>query len=423
MDRNILKSVVLGNQYEIEKIELVERNIIIDEYERLVLVGIRRAGKSFLLYQKIKDNLKKGIGWDEMLYINFEDERLSDFNNLDFDLLLELHFEIYAKRPMLFLDEIQNIAGWEKFARRVADQKYKVFITGSNAYMLSNEIQTTLGGRFIVKEVFPFSFGEYLKFNEMSYSENDLFVTEKRAAIKNKFSEYFSSGGFPESLSVSYKRDYINGIYQKIFLGDIAARYSINNYHALNTVIRKLAESVKQPMSFNRIANIVSSTGVKFSVNSAIKYMEYIENAWLVLSVDNIAGKIVDKMTNKKYYFADNGILNLFLTDSKTTLLENIVAVNLLRKYGRRDNVYFYHNNIEIDFYVDDLQQAYQVSFSIADKDTRHREVTALKKIHKVLPVKKCFIITYDEEETIIEDNIVINVVPIWKWLLNYDAN
>lgn len=133
--------------------------------------------------------------------------------------------------------------------------------------------------------------------------------------------------------------------------------------------------------------------------------------------------KIVDKMTNKKYYFTDNGILNLFLTDSKTTLLENLVAVNLLRKYGRRDNVYFYHNNIEIDFYVDDLQQAYQVSFSIADKDTRHREVTALKKIHRALPVKKCFIITYDEEETIIEDNIVINVVPIWKWLLNYDAN
>ena len=260
-------------------------------------------------------------------------------------------------------------------------------------------------------------------FSKENKNEFNLFVTEKRAAIKNKFSEYFSSGGFPESLSVSYKRDYINGIYQKIFLGDIAARYSINNYHALNTVIRKLAESVKQPMSFNRIANIVSSTGVKFSVNSAIKYMEYIENAWLVLPVDNIAGKLVDKMTSKKYYFTDNGILNLFLTDSKTTLLENIVAVNLLRKYGRRDNVYFYHNNIEIDFYVDDLQQAYQVSFSIADKDTRHREVTALKKIHKVLPVKKCFIITYDEEETIIEDNIVINVVPIWKWLLNYDAN
>ena len=252
----------------------------------------------------------------------------------------------------------------------------------------------------------------------MSYSDNDMYVTEKRALIKNKFSEYFLSGGFPESFGASYKRDYIKGIYQKIFLGDIAARYDINNYHALNTVIRKLAESIKQPMSFNRIANIVSSTGVKFSVNSAIKYLEYIENAWLILPIDNIAGKIVDKMTNKKYYFTDNGLLNLFLIDSETSLLENIVALNLMKNYGRRDNVFYYHNNIEVDFYVADLQQAYQVSYSVADKDTKLREVSALKKMHKVLPVKECFIVTYDEEEVIVEDDITINVVPIWKWLV-----
>ena len=418
MDKSVLKRVLLGNQYEIEKINLIKRDYDIDEYERLVLVGIRRAGKSFLLYQKIKDNLKNGIGWDEMLYINFEDERLGEFTAMDFDVLLEIHFELYGKRPMLFLDEVQNISGWEKFARRIADQKYKVFITGSNAQMLSNEIQTTLGGRYFVKEIYPFSFKEFLSFNEVSYSDNDMYVTEKRALIKNKFSEYFLSGGFPESFGVSYKRDYIKGIYQKIFLGDIAARYDINNYHALNTVIRKLAESIKQPMSFNRIANIVSSTGVKFSVNSAIKYLEYIENAWLILPIDNIAGKIVDKMTNKKYYFTDNGLLNLFLIDSETSLLENIVALNLMKNYGRRDNVFYYHNNIEVDFYVADLQQAYQVSYSIADKDTRLREMSALKKIHKVLPVKECFIVTYDEEEVIVEDDITINVVPIWKWLV-----
>lgn len=118
---------------KLKKINLIKRDYDIDEYERLVLVGIRRAGKSFLLYQKIKDNLKKGIGWDEMLYINFEDERLGEFTAMDFDVLLEIHFELYGKRPMLFLDEVQNISGWEKFARRIADQKYKVFIAGSNA--------------------------------------------------------------------------------------------------------------------------------------------------------------------------------------------------------------------------------------------------------------------------------------------------
>lgn len=419
MNKNILKSVLLGNQLEIERVELLERDFSLDEYERMVLVGIRRAGKSFLLYQKIKNNLRNGIGWDEMLYVNFEDERLSDFTVSDFDMLLELHFELYAKRPILFLDEIQNIEGWEKFARRVADQKYKAYITGSNAHMLSNEIQTTLGGRFSVKEVYPFSFKEFLDFNGINYSENDILVTEKRALVKNRFSEYFFYGGFPESISLRHKRDNVNGIFQKIFLGDIAVRYSINNYHALNVVIRKLAESIKQPMSFNRIANIVSSTGVKFSVNSAIKYMEYIENAWLVMPIDNIASKLVDKVTNKKYYFTDNGILNLFLVDAQTSLLENMVAVNLIRNYGKRDNVFFYHNNIEVDFYVSDMQQAYQVSYSLSDKDTRCREINALKKINKVLPVKEFFIITYDEEELIVEGDLKINVIPIWKWLIS----
>ena len=418
MNKNVLKSVILGNQLEIERVELFERDFSLDEYERMVLVGIRRAGKSFLLYQKIKNNLRNGIGWDEMLYVNFEDERLSDFTISDFDLLLELHFELYAKRPVLFLDEIQNIEGWEKFARRIADQKYKAYITGSNAHMLSNEIQTTLGGRFYVKEVYPFSFKEYLDFNGIGYSEKDIMVTEKRALIKNKFAEYFFYGGFPESISLKHKRDYVNGIFQKIFLGDIAARYSINNYHALNVVIRKLAESIKQPMSFNRIANIVNSTGVKFSVNSAIKYMEYIENAWLVLPIDNIASKLVDKVTNKKYYFTDNGILNLFLVDAQTSLLENMVAINLIKRYGKRDNVFFYHNNVDVDFYIADVQHAYQVSYSLSDKDTRYREISALKKINKVLSIKEFFIITYDEEDVIMDGDLTINVIPIWKWLV-----
>ena len=166
--------------------------------------------------------------------------------------------------------------------------------------MLSSEIQVTLGGRYIVKEVYPFSFEELLKYNNIPYTVNDVFVTQKRAAINNKFADYFFNGGFSESFTVPYKRYYLNGIYHKIFLGDIVARYNITNIHALNVVIRNLAESIKQLLSFNRIINIVNSTGTKFSVNSAITYMEYIENSWQILPVCNIAGKITEKTTNKK---------------------------------------------------------------------------------------------------------------------------
>ena len=180
-----------------------------------------------------------------------------------------------------------------------------------------------------------------------------------------------------------------------------------------------MAESVKQPMSFTRIANIVSSTGAKVGTNTIINYMEYAKDAWLISSVQNIAGKIVDKETNPKYYFTDNGILNLFLLDGNTTLLENLVAITLLRKYGRHDAVYFYNKEIEVDFYIPEASIAIQVCYSLDNSDgTFDREVNALLKLSKVLECKKLLIITRDSEEVFDINNKSIEVIPAWKWLL-----
>ncbi|GHT63115.1 hypothetical protein AGMMS50239_18400 [Bacteroidia bacterium] len=155
VNKEILKQVIADNQIEISNYQVIERNFNYEEFGNYVFVGIRRAGKSFLLYQRIQQLLKSGTGWNEMLYINFEDERLTGMKLEDLNLLLEVHLEMYDKKPMLFLDEIQNIDGWEKFARRLADSKHSVYITGSNAKMLSSEIQSTLGGRYIAVNVFP----------------------------------------------------------------------------------------------------------------------------------------------------------------------------------------------------------------------------------------------------------------------------
>ena len=149
MNRTILKSVIADNQLEVPKYKVIPRNFNFEEFGNYVFVGIRRAGKSFLLYQRMQQLLSLGMGWDEMLYINFEDERLVGMCVNDLNLLLEIHLEMYGKRPILFLDEIQNITGWDKFARRMADTKHRVYITGSNAKMLSGDVQTTLGGRYI----------------------------------------------------------------------------------------------------------------------------------------------------------------------------------------------------------------------------------------------------------------------------------
>ena len=145
-------------------------------------------------------------------------------------------------------------------------------------------------------------------------------------------------------------------------------------------MIKKLAESVKQPISFNRIANIVSTTGSKLSTTSAIKYVEYAESAWLLQRINNIAAKLAEKESNSKYYFTDNGILNLFLIDGNTSLLENLVAINLIRQFGKEDAVFFYNKGVEVDFYIPEEQWAIQVSYSIKDLETKERETDALIK-------------------------------------------
>jgi len=420
MFKNILKAVIADNQAEVPKFRVIPRNFTFEEFGNYVFSGIRRAGKSFLLYQRIQQLISRGIHWDEMLYVNFEDERLTGMTAEHLNLLLEVHLEMYGKKPILFLDEIQNIPGWEKFARRMADTKHRVYITGSNARMLSQDIQSTLGGRFIPVDVYPYDFQEFLAANSMVITENSLFSTEAKAEVLRKFNDYFYFGGFPEGAELSSKRDYLTSVYQKIFLGDIAARHGVENTFALRILFKKLAESIKQPMSFTRIANIVSSTGAKVGTNTIINYMEYARDAWLINPIQNIAGKLVEKETVPKYYFTDNGLLNLFLLDGNTSLLENMVAINLLRKYGRNDAVYFYNKGIEVDFYVPDATTAIQVCFDINNSlGTFDREVKALLKITEVLECRHLLIITRDTERMLEKSGKKIEVIPVWKWLIN----
>jgi predicted AAA+ superfamily ATPase len=420
MDKNILKTIIADNQVEVPKYKVIPRNFTFEEFGNYVFVGIRRAGKSFLLYQRMQQLLKQGIGWDEMLYINFEDERLVGMSVEDLNVLLEVHLEMYGKKPILFLDEIQNIMGWEKFARRMADTKHRVYITGSNAKMLSQDIQTTLGGRYIPIDVYPYNFREFLTANEISIDENSFYSTEAKAEILRKFNDYFYFGGFPESAEFTAKRDYLTSIYQKIYLGDIATRHSVENTFALRIIFKKLAESIKQPMSFTRIANIVSSTGAKVGTQTVINYIAYTKDAWLISSMQNIAGKLVDKETNPKYYFTDNGILNLFLLDGNTSLLENLVAINLLRKYGRNDAVFFYNKGVEVDFYIPNEALAIQICYDLNNSGgTFDRKVNALLKLPSVLECRKRMIITRDSEQILEICNQSIEVIPVWKWLLN----
>ena len=416
IDKDLIKQLIAEYQREVVNIRLIERDYELEDGLNYVFVGLRRAGKSYLMFQQIQKLLKNGHSIDEILYFNFEDDRLVTLDTADLDLIKTCYEEMYDHKQFFFLDEIQIVPNWEKFARRLADQNYRVYITGSNAKMLSSEIATTLGGRYMIRNVYPFSFKELLTSANID-NNNKNAIFRFRTEINKAFEAYFRFGGLPEAIKVENKREWLSNLYQKVFFGDLISRYQIRNDFALRVLIRKLAESVKQPSSFNRLANVVSASGKKISTDTVIDYLRYLKESWLIFSIENFEAKLADKESNKKYYFIDNGILNLFLLNPQTSLLENLVAIQLRRLYG--EDVYFYHNGVEIDFYVPEIQLAIQACYNLNESETtRKREVGALLQLIKRIEVKKMLIVTKDEENTISENGVEIEIIPIWKWLL-----
>ena len=420
MQKEVFKTLIKEGQDEIRDIEMFCRYFEFEEQGRYVLVGIRQAGKSYLLYQRAKMFLENNHDIREIVYINFDDERLLGMTAEDFDLILQAYSVMYNFKPILFFDEIQNIEGWEHFARRLANQKYQVFITGSNAKMLSRDIATTLGARFLDEKVYPYSFREYLGANGIELEDGWIYGKQRNTVLQ-KFADYFKWGGFPELLLFHNKRHWLNNLYEKIILGDVILRNKVKNEHALRLAVKRLAENVKQPTAYNRLANMVKSTGVSTNTASVIEYIRYVKEACLMFTLDNYASKFVEKETAKKHYFADNGLLSIFLTDANTSLLENLCAIHLCKKYNGDDDsprLFYYYHNVEVDFYVPDESLAIQASYSIQDDDTRNRETNALVSLNKIEPLKKACIITYDEEDTLEVKGLKIDVIPIWKWLL-----
>lgn len=415
MNKELLKKIIIENQEFIRKVDVMPRRVDIEKTANIVFVGPRRAGKTFTMFRIMKNMFADGIPSTAVLYINFEDERLLEMTAGDLDLLLDAWRELFDRKPVIFLDEIQIINGWEKFARRLADTKYRVFITGSNAGMLSSEIATTLGARFMIHEIFPLSFPEYLQMQNI-IPQNNWHYTEQRFEIRKQFDDYFYSGGFPEILQFDNKRLWLNSLYQKIFFGDLIARYNIRNDFALKLMVKKLAESVHDEMSFNRIRHIIQSAGVKIGTATIIDYAKYLSETWLIFDVKNYYAKITERESSGKYYFIDNGILALFLMNPETILLENLVAVQLRKCYGKE--FFYVKRNTEVDFYIPSADLLIQVAYQINTKDTEQREINALLKAAAELKAKKLLIITLDTENTITVDKQPIQVIPIWKWLL-----
>ena len=420
MNRDVLKQIIIDQKEMYLDNPIVSRDYCLEDNINYCFVGIRRTGKSYMMYQQIRKLINDGVSLSQIVYVNFEDERLLEINVNDLNTILEIGIEFSGSngKPYLFLDEIQNVDGWEKFVRRVADMKYRINITGSNSKMLSREIASTLGGRFMVVNVYPYSFVEYLSANDIENVDVNELGTKHRADIVSQYDQYVTYGAFPELVEIKNKRQFLNNIYQTVYLQDIITRNKITNDFAIRLILKKIAESVTKALSFNRLTNIVKSAGISIGKQTVINYVGYMLDSYLIFSLQNYVAKLVEKETSPKYYFMDTGLLKLVLLDCKSAQLENLVAIELIRRYGI-DNVYFFENNIEVDFYIPNENLAIQVSMQVLDDaNTLHRETKAFVKFNNFIPNTKCLLITNSEETQLNCEGIDIEVIPAWKWLL-----
>lgn len=423
MNRDYLKQIMIDQKEMYLNNPIVKRNYQLEDNVNYCFVGIRRTGKSYMMYQLMKNLQDEGVSADQIIYVNFEDERLLEMSVDDLNILLEIGLELAGadNKPYLFLDEIQNIEGWEKFVRRVADMKYRISITGSNSKMLSSEIASTLGGRFMLVNVYPYSFSEYLSAQGKEKNYLGVISTKDRADVLGMYARYVEYGAFPELVEIRNKREYLNSIYQTIYLGDIITRNKITNQFAIRIILKKIAESVTRPLSFSRLTNILKSAGTMIGKQTVINYVGYMMDSYLLFTLQNYAAKLVEKETSPKYYFMDTGLLGLMLMDCASAQLENLVAIELIRRYGA-EKVFYFENNVEIDFYVPEAKLAIQVSMQVLDNiDTREREMGAFVKLRSYIDDAACLLITNSEEAELECEGINISVVPVWKWLLQED--
>lgn len=408
----LLKQVIFDQQMLLHE-KWVERNIpqsLIDCNEVLVISGIRRCGKSVLLQQIRAKQPEKDYCF------NFDDDRLAKFSVDNFQQLYEVFIELFGEQNTFYFDEIQNITGWELFVRRLYDKGCKVFVTGSNAKMLSRELGTHLTGRYCSYEIYPFSFSEYLDFFEINIKQDDFYSTVGVANLTKYFNQYLYDGGFPHYIK-SKNEIYLKSLYESILYKDVMVRNKLNNEKEILELVYFLASNVAKLSSYSSLSRLI---GLKHPVTIK-NYIEHIENTYLIFQISKYDHSLKKQLANpKKTYFIDNAIvhkLGFNITENYGRLFENLVFIELKR---RTYEVFYHSDKTECDFLIriaNKIVQAIQVCYTF-NNETRSREIKGLIDALNFYNLDDGLIITTDKEEDIEISGKKISIVPAWKWLL-----
>ena len=413
--KELLKSIIYDQQALCWKNDFIQRDFLIDlmtNAEIVVISGIRRCGKSTLLHQI------RNLMDEKAYYFNFDDDRLVNFTVEDFQLLNECFYEIYGIQKTYYFDEIQNISGWERFIRRLHDYGNKIFLTGSNANMLSKELGTHLTGRYCKIELFPFSFKEFLIFNNFKFTPEDFYSTKRKVELSRHFNDYFIRGGFPLFLS-NQNELYLKSLYESILYRDVMVRNRINNEKEVLELVYYLASNVAKLSSYNNLTKIID---VK-NPTTIRNYIDFLQNTYLLFQVSKYDFSLKKQLMNpKKTYFIDNALITkigFLFSDEKGRLLENMIFIELKR---RNYNIYYHSNRNECDFVIKTntaITHAIQVCYSFDTAHTKEREIKGLLEAMNAYQLDEAWVVTNSNEENIEIGNKKIKIIPAWKFLLS----
>ncbi|HLC70082.1 MAG TPA: ATP-binding protein [Patescibacteria group bacterium] len=406
----ILEQVIADQRQNfIAKDPGIDREIDFDKYKKTnqitVISGIRRSGKSTLLKQF-------SAFYPDYYYLTFDDERLASFQVKDFSTLM-LAFSKTGPARTILLDEIQNVAGWERFVRRLYEEGYKIFITGSNAKLLGSELATHLTGRYFKIDLYPFSFREFLMFNKVSLEDK---TTNGQALVLKSFDDYLSNGGFPEYLKYGDK-EFIKRAYEDILFKDIITRFKIRSGASFKQLALYLFTNIGKEIGYNSLKNIL---GYK-SVISVKKHLGYLAEAFLLFELCKYDYSLKRQfVSNKKIYAVDNGLRNevaFSFSEDKGRLLENAVFIELKR---RGQEIFYFKGKKECDFLIKEknkIVSLLQVT-TLLTADNEEREVSGLAEAANKSGLDYGTIITLSQEKKLYHQNVTIMVIPAWKWFV-----
>ncbi|MBE5729275.1 ATP-binding protein [Candidatus Parvarchaeota archaeon] len=411
--------------------EVIEREINpdLDADKVIVITGVRRSGKTSLMFQCIKELIKNNVPKDNIVYVNFENERLIATKAIDMDNLLIAHSQIF--NPVegiiyLFLDEIQNVEDWDKWVRKLYEtKKYRIIITGSSSKLLSSEIATALAGRNLSYSVYPFSFSEMLKARGITTEVDRIKFSSKKGTVLRALDEFLEYGSFPEvvlSSDTARKLELLSSYFDAIFFRDLIRRYKLRETGALNLFLKIIASNYSTYFSSTKVHNYFKSLGFEVSRVTILNFLEYSKSVFFAEILEQYLKSPRKRFARDvKSYIVDIGLSKLFTDIDKGRALENAVFIELLRRKKATDNIYYLKlkSGKEVDFILDSKStKLIQVCYKLSNADVKERETSALIEAAKALKLKEGIIITYDYSGTENVDGIKISFLPFWEWAL-----